>query len=95
MKNFFKLIPMALKWIPLVWTSVHTIEQFAKDIKGDDKKRAAIQLFATLLAVSESGLETDLVDNNKFLEAVGKLMDAYVGLMNIITDIQAKQKDKD
>lgn len=76
---------LGFKILPYIISAVTAVETFATDIKGADKKAAALKLVATLLPAVEgaSGGRVDL-DDAKVSAAVGELIDAYVAVQNLL-----------
>ena len=73
------------KYLPYIIQAVTAVELLAKDLKGADKKAAALKFLAGILPVVEgvSGGKINL-DDAKVAAAVGDVIDAIVSVTNLV-----------
>lgn len=81
----------AFKVFPLIISAVKAVERFNDGRKGKDKQDAAVQLVGDLLPAVEAGIGRDVIDDAKVQDAMRKVIDAVVALMNVISDASAKR----
>lgn len=71
-----KILPLALQVIPF-------IERLIGSGKGDEKRSAAIMLIVPVIQAIEAASGKEIVDEEAVADAVGKLVDALVAVMNL------------
>lgn len=82
----FKLIPLILKWIPHVITAVSLVEVLASDKPGAEKKKAAMQW------LEKTAAKMQLPWGGQAVQVVGNLVDASVGVANLVGAFRTKEE---
>lgn len=77
--NFLAKMLRGVAFIPAV---VHGIEALFGAKTGTDKKEAALSFIGSALSVSEAISNKDIVDDGKFREGLGKIIDGVVQCLN-------------
>ncbi len=77
--NFLSKLLSAIAFIPPV---VHGIEALFGTKSGADKKAAAISFVGSALSVAEAVTNHDIVDDGKFRDGLGKIIDGVVECLN-------------
>jgi hypothetical protein len=77
--NFLARLLRGIAFIPAV---VHGIEALFGSKSGDDKKEAALSFVGAALSLTESIANRDIVDENKFKDGLGKIIDRVVQCLN-------------
>lgn len=79
-----KWIITLLRFVPYVIGAVHAVEAVADARKGKDKQDAAVDAAKAALAAAEGAAGRDLLNDADVEKATRGLIDAYVGLLNIV-----------
>jgi len=87
-----KWVTGAFKLIPLVLTAVEAVERFAGK-KGKEKQDAAVDLVGRLVPLIEDQIDKEVVDEAEVQDALRKVIDAVVALMNVIRDVADKRRN--
>lgn len=77
--NFLAKLLRGIAFIPAV---VHGIEALFGSKSGGDKKEAALSFVSAALSLTEAIANRDIVDENKFKEGLGKVIDGVVACLN-------------
>ena len=77
--NFLAKLLRGVAFIPAV---VHGIEALFGGKSGNDKKEAAMSFVGSALCITEAVLNRDIVDDAKFREGLGKIIDGVVQCLN-------------
>ncbi|MEO5936999.1 MAG: hypothetical protein ABIP81_07280 [Terriglobales bacterium] len=77
--NFLAKLLRGVAFIPAV---VHGIEALFGGKSGNDKKEAAMSFVGSALSITEAVLNRDIVDDAKFREGLGKIIDGVVQCLN-------------
>lgn len=77
--NFLAKLLRGVAFIPAV---VHGIEALFGGKSGNDKREAAMSFVGSALSISEAVLNRDIVDDAKFREGLGKIIDGVVQCLN-------------
>lgn len=77
--NFLAKLLRGIAFIPAV---VHGIEALFGAKSGGDKKEAALSFVAAALSLTEAIANRDIVDEGKFKEGLGKVIDGVVQCLN-------------
>ena len=77
--NFLAKLLRGVAFIPAV---VHGIEALFGNKNGADKKEAAMSFVGAALSVTEAVSNRDIVDDAKFKEGLGKIIDGVVQCLN-------------
>jgi hypothetical protein len=81
-------VTIGMKLLPLIVEAVNWVEKFVLR-KGAAKQDAAIQLCLSMLTITESTLDKDILEDSEVEEAARKTIDAVVALQNLIAKKQA------
>lgn len=71
-----------LRGIALIPGVVHGIEALFGKKSGADKKQAALAFVESALNITEAVINKDVVDNDKFQQGLGKIIDGVVECLN-------------
>jgi hypothetical protein len=77
--NFLAKLLRGVAFIPAV---VHGIEALFGAKSGNDKKEAAMSFIGSALSITEAVTNRDIVDDGKFREGLGKVIDGVVQCLN-------------
>jgi hypothetical protein len=77
--NFLAKLLRGIAFIPAV---VHGIEALFGSKSGGDKKEAALSFVGAALSLTEAITNKDILDENKFKEGLGKVIDGVVQCLN-------------
>ena len=77
--TFLAKLLRGIAFIPAV---VHGIEALFGGKSGADKKEAALSFIGAALSLGESVSNNDIVDDAKFKEGLGKVIDGVVQCLN-------------
>ena len=75
-------LPKLLQGIAFVPTIVSSIEGLFGSHSGEQKKESAISFVGAALQLTEAVANRDIVDEVKFKEGLGKIIDGTVGCLN-------------
>ena len=85
--NWLSKLINGLSFLPAIVTG---IEGLFSNRSGADKKNAALSFMETTLSLSEALSNRQIVDNEKFKEGMGKMIDGAVECLN--ASVWAKQE---
>ncbi|HYE24136.1 MAG TPA: hypothetical protein VEG32_02950 [Clostridia bacterium] len=71
-----------LKGISFVPAVVHGIEALFGGKTGDQKKQAALSFVGSALSITEAVANREVVDEDKFKDGLGKIIDGVVQCLN-------------
>ena len=77
--NFLATLLRGIAFIPAV---VHGIEGLFGSKSGNEKKEAALSFVSAALSLTEAVTSRDIVDENKFRDGLGKIVDGTVECLN-------------
>lgn len=77
--NFLAKLLRGVAFIPAV---VHGIEALFGSKSGGDKKEAAMSFVGAALSIAEAVANKDIVDDAKFRDGLGKVIDGVVQCLN-------------
>lgn len=77
--NFLAKLLRGVAFIPAV---VHGIEALFGSKSGSEKKEAALSFVSAALSITEAVTNKDIVDENKFRDGLGKIIDGVVQCLN-------------
>jgi hypothetical protein len=77
--NFLAKLLRGIAFIPAV---VHGIEALFGSKSGGDKKEAALSFVGAALSLTEAIANHDIVDESKFKDGLGKVIDGVVQCLN-------------
>ena len=77
--NFLAKLLRGVAFIPAV---VHGIEALFGSKSGGEKKEAALSFISAALSMTEAVTNKDIVDENKFRDGLGKIIDGVVQCLN-------------
>ena len=77
--NFLAKLLRGVAFIPAV---VHGIEALFGNKNGGDKKEAAMSFVGAALSIAEAVANKDIVDDAKFRDGLGKVIDGVVQCLN-------------
>lgn len=80
--NFLAKLLRGISFVPAV---VHGIEALFGSKTGTEKKEAALSFVGSALGLTEAISQRDIVDENKFKEGLGKIIDGTVQCLNAST----------
>ena len=75
----FKVLPKVLPLVPAV---VKLVEKLFGGGKGPEKRSAAVEVLRVLIPLVEGVTGKDLVEDGKFADAVGAVIDGVVAALN-------------
>jgi hypothetical protein len=85
--NFLSKLLRGIAFVPAV---VHGIEGLFGAKSGNDKKEAALSFVSSALNISEAISAKDIVDNDRFTDGLGKIIDGVVQCLNASVWAKAK-----
>jgi hypothetical protein len=77
--NFLAKLLRGIAFVPAI---VHGIEALFGSKSGNDKKEAALSFVGAALSVTEAISNRDIVDDAKFRDGLGKIIDGVVQCLN-------------
>jgi hypothetical protein len=77
--NFLAKLLRGVAFIPAI---VHGIEALFGSKSGTDKKEAALSFVGSALSLTEAIANRDIVDEAKFRDGLGKIIDGVVACLN-------------
>lgn len=77
--NFLAKLLRGVAFIPAI---VHGIEALFGAKKGEEKKEAALSFVGAALSLTEAISNRDIVDEARFREGLGKIIDGVVQCLN-------------
>ncbi|MGH9602291.1 MAG: hypothetical protein ACRD24_07860 [Terriglobales bacterium] len=77
--GFLAILLRGISFVPAV---VHGIEALFGSKKGADKKESALAFISAALSMAEAVTNQDIVDEGKFRDGLGKVIDGVVQCMN-------------
>ena len=77
--NFLSKLLSGIAFIPPI---VHGIEALFGNKSGADKKSAAMSFVSAALSIAEAVTSHDIVDDGKFRDGLGKIIDGVVECLN-------------
>lgn len=77
--NFLAKLLRGIAFIPAV---VHGIEALFGSKSGGDKREAALSFVGAALSLTEAIANRDIVDESKFKDGLGKVIDGVVQCLN-------------
>lgn len=84
-------VTAALKIVPVIVGAVKAVESLLSATKGKAKQDAAVDLVTELVPIVEASIGRDVVDDAAVQDAIRKVIDAVVSLMNVVRDVSAKR----
>jgi hypothetical protein len=85
--NFVSTLLRGIAFVPAV---VHGIEALFGSKAGNDKKEAALSFVGAALNMTEAVSSREIVDEPKFREGLGKIIDGVVQCLNASSWAKAK-----
>lgn len=85
--NFVSTLLRGIAFVPAV---VHGIEALFGSKAGNDKKEAALSFVGAALNLTEAVSSREIVDEQKFREGLGKIIDGVVQCLNASSWAKAK-----
>lgn len=85
--NFVSTLLRGIAFVPAV---VHGIEALFGSKAGNDKKEAALSFVGAALNMTEAVSSREIVDEQKFREGLGKIIDGVVQCLNASSWAKAK-----
>ncbi len=77
--GFLAILLRGISFIPAV---VHGIEALFGGNKGADKKESALAFVSAALSMAEAVTNKDIMDEDKFRDGLGKVIDGVVECLN-------------
>ena len=77
-----RFLPILLRGISFIPAVVHGIEALFGGNKGADKKESALGFVSAALSIAEAVTNKDIVDEDKFRDGLGKVIDGVVECLN-------------
>lgn len=79
-----KLVGVAVgsMFVPGLAAAIESVEENLKDIKGPDKKKAALAMISTIVETAEGAAGKDLVNDPSVLGAASTYVDMFVAAKN-------------
>ena len=77
--GFLSILLRGISFIPAIVTG---IEGLFGNRTGNDKKQAALSFVGAALSMTEAIAQRDIVDEGKFSEGLGKIIDGTVQCLN-------------
>ncbi len=77
--GFLAKLLRGIAFIPAIVTG---IEGFFGSKTGNDKKQAALSFISAALSLTEAVTSKDVIDNDKFRDGLGKIIDGTVQCLN-------------
>jgi len=85
--NFVSTLLRGIAFVPAV---VHGIEALFGSKSGSDKKEAALSFVSAALNMGEAVTSREIVDEDKFRDGLGKIIDGVVQCLNASAWAKAK-----
>jgi hypothetical protein len=85
--NFLAILLRGISFVPAI---VHGIEALFGSKTGSDKKEAALSFVTAALSMSEAVAQREIVDEGKFRDGLGKVIDGVVQCLNASAWAKAK-----
>ncbi|HZQ22512.1 MAG TPA: hypothetical protein VFA89_06895, partial [Terriglobales bacterium] len=85
--NFLSKLLQGISFVPAV---VHGIEGLFGSRSGNDKKQAAMSFISSALSLADAVSNKEIVDQGKFTEGIGKVIDGTVECLNASLWAKAK-----
>lgn len=85
--NFVSKLLRGIAFVPAV---VHGIEALFGGKSGSEKKQAALSFVGSALSMTEAVSNREIVDEQKFEQGLGKIIDGVVDCMNASAWAKAK-----
>jgi hypothetical protein len=85
--NFLAILLRGISFVPAI---VHGIEALFGSKTGTDKKEAALSFVTAALSMSEAVAQREIVDEGKFRDGLGKVIDGVVQCLNASAWAKAK-----
>lgn len=85
--NFLSKLLRGIAFIPAI---VHGIEALFGSRTGQEKKESALAFVTAALSMTEAISARDIVDEDKFRDGLGKIIDGTVQCLNASTWAKAK-----
>ncbi len=80
-------IVRGLQLVPAILQAIVAVERLKQGDTSQAKRQAAIELAKISLTIAEGVTARDLFDDDRVEAAMGKAIDAIVGLQNAIRDV--------
>ncbi len=77
--NFLSKLLQGISFVPAV---VHGVEGLFGAKSGTDKKNAALSFVQSAISMSDAVANKQIVDQNKFSDGLGKVVDGVVACLN-------------
>ena len=77
--NFLAVLLRGIAFVPAI---VHGIEGLFGSKAGNEKKDAALSFVSAALSLTEAVAQKEVVDENKFKDGLGKVIDGVVQCLN-------------
>ncbi len=85
--NFLAILLRGISFIPAI---VQGIEALFGSKTGNDKKEAALSFVTSALSMTEAIAQREIVDEGKFRDGLGKVIDGVVQCLNASAWAKAK-----
>jgi len=85
--NFLSKLLRGIAFIPAI---VHGIEGLFGTRTGSEKKEAALSFAAAALSITEAVAQREIVDEERFRDGLGKIIDGVVQCLNASSWAKAK-----
>ena len=85
--NFLATLLKGIAFVPAV---VQGVEAVFGSKTGNEKKENALNFVSSALSVTEAIAQKDIVDEDKFRDGLGKIIDGTVACLNASTWAKAK-----
>jgi len=85
--NFLAILLKGISFIPAV---VHGVEAIFGSRSGNEKKEAALSFVTSALSITEAVSQREIVDEDKFRDGLGKVIDGVVQCLNASAWAKAK-----
>lgn len=77
--TLIKVLPVVL---PIAFEAVRLVEKLFGKGKGEEKRSAAVEIVKIAVVAAEGITKKDLVDNDKFAQGIGMIVDGIVLVLN-------------
>lgn len=81
---------LALRLMPVILAAIAMVEAISKGKSGPEKKAAALEAIRAGILTAESIIGRDLVDDATFMEIIGRVIDDYIAIANMVRDIRKR-----
>ncbi len=85
--NFLAILLKGISFIPAV---VYGVEAIFGSRSGNEKKEAALSFVTSALSITEAVSQREIVDEDKFRDGLGKVIDGVVQCLNASAWAKAK-----